>query len=200
MYVRTLQLLRASFTSSNVLSEVFVKMLQYMYATSSPAWAFELSPEIHDWLIRKTIFLHAQIVGINQMDPSSILMCPYELAAMFEISDMRLRETSHVHQVSSSHNNQTLQQTHQRFPNTKLLQTKHYNSSTLHMFQCLQHSHFVASWLGKIKIPAHSLLMDSNCQEALQNKNLTKPGQSIWIKKWRICCCTILFTNAMNRQ
>lgn len=35
MYVRTLQLLRASFTSSNVLSEVFVKMLQYMYVTSS---------------------------------------------------------------------------------------------------------------------------------------------------------------------
>ncbi len=35
MYVQTLQLLRASFTSSNVLSEVFVKMLQYMYVTSS---------------------------------------------------------------------------------------------------------------------------------------------------------------------
>jgi hypothetical protein len=84
--------------------------------------------------------------------------------------------------------------------NTKLLETKHYNSSTLHMFQCLQHSHFVASWLGKIKIPAQSLLMDSNCQEALQNKNLTKASESIWIKKWRICCCTILFTNAMNHQ
>ncbi len=123
-----------------------------------------------------------------------------KLAAMFEISDMYLRESSHVHQVSSSHNNQTLQQTHQRFPNTKLLETKHYNSNTLHMFQCLWHSHFVASRLGKIKIPAQSLLMDSNCQEALQNKNLTKPGQSIWIKKWRICCCTILFTNAMNRR